>query len=265
MRNQGRSVFMASAGRRFLSGLIPLLFLLLVYAVVDAPVRAADQTSQADVALSLANMLRAGRTVIARNQALINDADKTDKGLTGDVVLAAALKIYQEKTGLDPVSLDKGSLHGRLLDVQMTSIREVIDEHQSTINKPAVAFKGFVPAVFARLTNEKFKEKIGEEAEIKVTAPLPLVRNRKALPDDWETSAIDTRLTSSDWPKDQAFSESASKNGRKAFRVLVPEYYSQNCLSCHGEPKGEVDITGYPREGGQLGQLGGVISITLYE
>ena len=265
MRIQGRSVFMVSAGRRLLSSLTTVLFLTLIYAMVDTPARAAGQASQESIALSLANMLRAGRTVIARNQALINDPDKTDKGLTGEVVLAAALKIYQENTGLDPASLDKGGLHGRLLGVQMTSISEVIDEHQSTINKPAVAFKGFVPAVFARLTNEKFKEKIGKEAEIKVTAPLPLVRNRKALPDDWETRAINTQLTSPEWPKDQVFSESTSKDGRKAFRVLVPEYYSQNCLSCHGKPKGEVDITGYPREGGQLGQLGGLISITLYE
>ena len=36
------------------------------------------------------------------------------------------------------------------------------------------------------------------------------------------------------------------------------------CLTCHGEPKGEIDVTGYPKEGGKLGDLGGVISITLF-
>ncbi len=47
-------------------------------------------------------------------------------------------------------------------------------------------------------------------------------------------------------------------------RVAVPEYYSQSCLSCHGAPQGELDITGYPREGAAaLGDLGGVISIQL--
>ena len=36
-----------------------------------------------------------------------------------------------------------------------------------------------------------------------------------------------------------------------------------SCLSCHGEPKGELDITGYPKEGAHEGDLGGIISITL--
>ena len=41
-------------------------------------------------------------------------------------------------------------------------------------------------------------------------------------------------------------------------------YYSASCLQCHGSPKGETDITGYPKEGANKGSLGGVISITLY-
>ena len=39
---------------------------------------------------------------------------------------------------------------------------------------------------------------------------------------------------------------------------------SESCLACHGSPKGEMDITGYPKEGGKLNDLGAVISITLY-
>jgi hypothetical protein len=52
--------------------------------------------------------------------------------------------------------------------------------------------------------------------------------------------------------------------GREAFRFLVPEYYQESCLSCHGQPQGELDITGYPKEGGEEGALGGVISVTLF-
>jgi len=44
----------------------------------------------------------------------------------------------------------------------------------------------------------------------------------------------------------------------------VPEYYGASCLSCHGGPKGEFDVTGYPKDGAKEGDLGGVISITLY-
>lgn len=53
-------------------------------------------------------------------------------------------------------------------------------------------------------------------------------------------------------------------DGKSAYRVLVPEYYSAGCLACHGEPAGEIDITGYPKEGGREGDLGGVISISIF-
>ncbi|MEE8532920.1 MAG: hypothetical protein V3S95_05135 [Alphaproteobacteria bacterium] len=33
----------------------------------------------------------------------------------------------------------------------------------------------------------------------------------------------------------------------------------------HGEPKGERDATGDKKEGGQLGELGGAISVAIYQ
>ena len=47
--------------------------------------------------------------------------------------------------------------------------------------------------------------------------------------------------------------------------MMTPDYYPASCLSCHGSPKGETDITGYPKEGAKEGDLGGVISIVLYK
>ena len=49
-----------------------------------------------------------------------------------------------------------------------------------------------------------------------------------------------------------------------AQRTLIPEYYGASCLSCHGSPQGEIDITGFAKEGAKEGDLGGIISITLY-
>ena len=59
--------------------------------------------------------------------------------------------------------------------------------------------------------------------------------------------------------------EVAEVDGRPAFRMLLPEYYTDSCLTCHGEPKGEIDVTGYPKEGGKAGDLGGAISIVLFK
>jgi hypothetical protein len=66
-------------------------------------------------------------------------------------------------------------------------------------------------------------------------------------------------------PKGKHIATTAEKRGRNAFRVLIPEYYAESCLRCHGSPKGEPDITGYPKEGGATGQLGGVISVTIFD
>ena len=147
---------------------------------------------------------------------------------------------------------------------QMEAIRQVMDANQETINADGIGFKGFVPAVFGRLVNESFATLVGAEARIKVTAPPDLVRNRKALPDAWEASIITADLMSPDWPQGKVYAELSETGGKPAYRVLVPEYYGKGCLSCHGEPAGEIDITGYPKEGGHEGDLGGVISISLF-
>lgn len=229
-----------------------------------AGVARADEAEDHTVALSLASMLQSARQVIGDNQALINNPALGDKGLTGQVVLDAAVAHYIENGNPDPRGpLDDPRLSS-LLDAQMQSIVQVMAENQDVINEEGLDFKGFVPAVFARMVNDTFGEKVGAMAQVKVTAPIGLVRNRRARPDDWETAVITQNLANPSWPKGAVFEETTQIDGREAFRVAVPEYYRAGCLTCHGQPQGEIDITGYPKEGGALGDLGGVISITLF-
>jgi hypothetical protein len=216
------------------------------------------------IAQSLAQMLQAARTVISNNQELINNPDIGDKHLTGQVVLDQAIKSYANATHRDPASTDPNSRQGQLLRVMMDAIKAATDDNQATINEKGTGFKGFIPAVFARLVSENFNQMAKGDAEVKVTAPPELVRNRKARPDAWEAEIIKAKLLDPRWPKGQSYSAVVDTNNRPAFRVMVPEYYAASCLVCHGAPKGEMDITGYPKEGGKLGDLGAVISITLY-
>jgi hypothetical protein len=216
------------------------------------------------IAQGLATMLRAGSTVISRDQDLINNPELSDKKLSGSAVLEQARKIFQAATGADPDTIDPSSRYGRLLRDQMDAIVEVMDTNQATINAKGTGFKGFIPALFARLVNENFVRRANGEAEMKLTTAPDRVRNRKARPDAWEEEIIENKLLSSDWPRGQPYSAAAEFKGKPAFRVMVPEYYDASCLTCHGSPKGELDITGYPKEGAKENELGGVISIVLY-
>lgn len=226
---------------------------------------AAPDGDDLSIGKSLADMLVAGETVISREQDRINDPKVGDKGLSGGALLEQARELYRVETGVDPATVDPASRHGRLLRVQMDAIVEVMDANQATLNATGTGFKGFIPAVFARLVNEAFARRAKGEAAVKVTGPLERIRNRKARPDGWETDVIKSKLLAPNWPRDQAYSAAVETGGRPAFRVMVPQYYDETCLACHGSPKGEVDITGYPKEGAKLDELGGVISIILYQ
>jgi len=217
-----------------------------------------------DVALSVASLLRSARTVISTNQDRINDPKLGDKGLSGDVVVRMAVEANVKSGGLDPQKIDPASRQGQLLSAMISAIKEVMTANQKIINEPGVGFKGFVPAVFGRLVTEQFRSEVGAKANIKVTAPPELVRNRKAAPDEFETRVIKSKFQSPNWPTGKVYSEKTTEKGRPATRVLVPEYYGVGCLSCHGNPKGAIDITGYPKEGANLNDLGGVISISLF-
>lgn len=252
-----------SHGRRFALAAVLAAFSLCLFAGAGKVVSAA--AGNQDIALSMAALLRSARAVVSDNQSLINDPDKGDKGFTGEVVRSEAKLNYRLGTGIDLDSIDPSSLQGELLQAEMDAIVEIVNEWQDRINKKGVAYKGFLPAVFAFQVTQRFKQKKGKVAEIKLTAPADYVRNERNMPDSWEQDIIEARFRSPDHPFGQYVAGMADKRGRTAYRLILPEYYQFSCLSCHGEPKGATDRTGGKKEGGTLGALGGAISVVIYD
>jgi hypothetical protein len=255
------STISTSSGRGAITKLIIVAALGLSLATGHAMAADAD----VEIGNKLADMLRAGRKVVSSSQPLINNPDIEDKGFTGEKLVLEAGAIYSEHAGAPILADGVSDRDRRLLEAQMQAMRRIVDDHQADINRSGVGFKGFIPAVFARLANEEFEAIAGSEARVRVTAPPDLVRNRKARPDSWERTIIETKLLAADWPKGQPYTDLVEYEGRSAFRMLLPEYYGESCLTCHGAPKGETDITGYPKEGGKVGDLGGVISIVIFQ
>ena len=221
--------------------------------------------SHEEIALSLSTLLRSARAVISDKQKHINNPDIGDKGLSAEVVVGIAMKNYKKATGKDIDSIDPTSLHGQLIAAELQAVRDVMDEAQNTINEQGVGLKGFLPAIFARLVTQNFGAAVGDKATIKLTAPKDYVRNRANRPDKWEHKVIETMFRSPDHETGKHFAETTDVKGKPAYRLILPEYYKESCLACHGEPKGERDITGGKKEGGTLGELGGAISVVIFE
>ncbi|KGJ98456.1 Tll0287-like domain-containing protein [Thalassotalea sp. ND16A] len=213
------------------------------------------------VSKELTTLFRAARKVISDNQAHINNPDIGDKGLSGKIVTQKLLENYKKASGkrLYPDSFTP------VQEAMINSVKEVMFENQDLINKQGVAFKGFIPAIFAGKVANKFSRKMNGKMKIKLTAPTRYIRNKTNSPDYWEHNVIENIFKMSAHKKGQSYSENIKIKGKKAYRFILPEYYQQSCLDCHGTPKGELDITGGKKEGGLLNELGGAISLIIYQ
>ncbi len=204
-------------------------------------------------------LFRSARAVISKNQALINDASKGDKGLTGDTVVDGAKINYKKSTSQD---LDESS---DAVKAMLGAIRDSMNQAQPVINEKGRAFKGFIPAIFARHVADSFNAKMKGKMKIKLTVSKKLVRNRANRPDKWESNIIQTKFLDADYQKGKPVAENATYKGKTAYRYILPEYYTDSCLDCHGGPKGDLDITGGKKEGGKQGEMGGAVSFMIFQ
>ncbi len=211
-----------------------------------------EQTAQ-----HLAALLHVGRLIVERNQTLINDPRKGDKGFTPEVFEHEVVDEFIRQTDIDLKHLPSHlpTLAKELLPLLLQSSKDVVADAQFVINQRGIGFKNFVPATFGSQAARKFSNR--SHVKIKQTALNP--RNLKNTPDAYEENVLKrlaTQPTSNTSVTDWIDNETT-------LRALIPIYYSKDCLACHGNPKGILDISGYPREGAQEGDLAGAISIQI--
>ncbi len=223
---------------------------------------AQDHEQEREASRLLAILFDSGRLVVGMNQELINDASKGDKGFTPAVFEKQVLAVFEQRTGVSlSNSNDKIPAIARpLLDRLLEESKKTIDSYQTPINIPGIRYKGLIPATFGTETASRFQSWSG--IYLRQIAPERFLRNKKNQPDKYEADVL------------KALAEQASTSGESqpnwevtdggtTLRFVLPLYYSKACLVCHGEPKGQRDISGYPREGGKEGELGGAISVKL--
>ena len=216
--------------------------------------KAADESETADLLIKL---LKVGRKVVSEHQPLINDASKGNKGFTQDFLASQVIERFRQQTKID-LSRPSGVPSAPILLSLLEAEKEVVDEAQPVINKQGVGFKGFLPAVFARKTGEKFYRKTG--IRLKLTGTDYRYPGNK--PDEFEAEVL-RMFADPRHPKGQSYSKATMVGGKPVLRVMDPEYAAPTCLTCHGTPKGERDITGMKKEGWKEGDLAGAISLTM--
>lgn len=205
----------------------------------------------------LTTLLNAGRVVVEENQTLINDPSKGDKGFTPDVFEHLLRDRFLQQTRIDlkqpPSSLTPHAKE--LLAALLLASKEVVGDAQFVINQRGIGYKNFIPATFGSQAARKFSNR--SHVTIKQTTLTP--RNLKNTPDPYEEAVLrqlahQTAVTTPivEWI-----------NGGQLLRTMMPIYYAEDCLTCHGNPKGILDISGYPREGARAGELAGAISIQI--
>ena len=198
--------------------------------VWNVPARAAG--IEVEVAEHLIKLVKIGRVIVSEQMETINDASKAEKGFTGNHMAGQILERFKKVTKLDlriPNVVPQANLYLSLVQAE----KDVVDEAQPVINRAGIAFKGFIPAVFAKRVGDQFYEKSG--IRLKLTAID--YRNTNNKPDDFEAEVL-RMFSDSRHPKGQPYVRSTMVDGQPVLRMMDPEYVGPTCLACHGVPRG---------------------------
>jgi Protein of unknown function (DUF3365) len=240
--------------------------ILLAVALGIAPAQASPpeqlRAEAEETARLLAKLLQAGRLVIEQNQTLIDDIHRGEKGFTPEVFERQMQDVFRERTGIDlsmvstkQTPLTIPPLARTLLPALIDASKEVVRDAQVVINQRGIGYKNFIPATFGSQAAARFSKR--SQVQLKQTAIQP--RNPKNEPDEYESSVLHWL---SGRPNGEAYVSELTESGG-TLRVMMPIYYQPACLACHGTPKGEWDISGYPKEGAREGELAGAISVKI--
>jgi len=248
----------------FRFGLFLLIFIMGIRTALSSVV-----VSDEDKITEIAKVYHASMVYIFNQQPLINSNAIGKKGLFGQSFIDKIKESYKQM--FKQTFPDKTEKHMRNL---LTLMMLVMEDNRTLLLDNEIEFKGFIPAVFAFQLSQKFKER-GFGLNIKFTNFEERVRNKLNSPDYWEHSAL-TAIKEGN--VEEVLERNNSFEGKIALRYMRAVKMKPMCLSCHGtlqdnpanknkkrEQWHDKDKTGFLMEGWTLDELGGGISVVLYQ
>lgn len=148
---------------------------------------------------------------------------------------------------------------GQVLAQQMDAVWEFMASNQDRLEQISYTDEGVYQGLHCAIVGRS----IGALFTSQSTYATKFVnfdpRNEADEPDAFEAEA----LTAFGDGTATEYCGIVEEDGEEVFRYVAPMRIEKNCLECHGEPKGEIDVTGFPKEGWKLGDVGGAISIVM--
>jgi signal transduction histidine kinase len=178
-------------------------------------------------------------------------------GLIAIVVLVIVVNFLRFHRHFNDM-LEKDLLYqARTTTELFVSMREFMAKNQDKINydsKGNFEFKHLDPAAVGRGVGDIHNRKGG----VRIKQTRLRVRHPANAPGEFEKAAL------ARFGKDKSLKEITGRTkleGRDFFRYMLPLFAKKECLQCHGQPRGELDIAGYPKEGYREGDLAGALSV----
>ncbi len=181
-------------------------------------------------------------------------------GLLGTVLLALLLvdivwTYHTQKQATEAVMLEES----RILVTEMDAVWEFVSINQSIINRSADGsydYKG----LHCALAGEEVATFFSDDSDYSIRFTRLAPRNLRNSPDEYERDAL------ASFERDPAVGEYygfSDQDGESVFRYISVMKVSENCTECHGRPAGEIDVTGYAKEGWEVGDVAGAVSVTV--
>lgn len=149
---------------------------------------------------------------------------------------------------------------GRALARQMDSVWKFMSLNQDKLQEIAYDENGAYRGIHCAIAGTTIGRIFSEENDYSIRFVNHDPRNKRNVPDGFEAEALAAFAGTENVEEYYGVS---SVDGQRVFRYVAPMTIQESCLTCHGQPAGELDMTGNAKEGWNVGDVGGAMSITM--
>lgn len=178
--------------------------------------------------------------------------------IIASIVAASAIYIPWCIDRQQSFSEDKALAEARTLNQEMNAAWDYINAIQNQINYDADGRYDF-KNVYCSIAGKAIAQRFMLESDYDISYVRENPRSITDDPDAFERTA----LGSFEDAETLEYYDTSVVDGKAVFRYVSALHYDSNCMSCHGEPIGEQDETGFLKEGMAIGDLAGAASITI--